>query len=315
MKMLTSDFIFDFHSRYKFLKYRILTETRGENCFIDKDDVKESLLFFSKHFQDVIEGCIYLWGPSEQKYLNNLLEHEDLTEIFDYDIPLFVFSDGGRPSEEFLKKCDENELPVLSFEESVSDLKKYLLTFLEDKFAPQTVVHGDLIEVFGIGILITGESGIGKSETTLELVQRNHRFITDDMVVIKRMSGNFLFGSGSKIAPYFMEIRGIGIIDIAKLFGVSAVRNKKRVQMEIHLEMWKQEKKYDRIGIIGKTTEILGINIPYVIIPVKPGRNIPSIIETAALNFRLKQLGINSAFEFNNKLRDWMKKEKNMLFL
>jgi len=252
-------------------------------------------------------GIILLFGPSEFTYFKKINSYEPLTQI---EIPLIIFSDGSIPDARFVDFCDAHDICVTVFNLTELEIKKLFLVYLEDKFAPQAVLHGDFIEVFGVGILITGNSGIGKSETTLELIHRGHRLIVDDLVTIKKMSGNFLFGYGSKIAPHFMEIRGVGIIDISKLYGIGVVRDKKRVELQVHLEEWDKKSQYDRTGLLEKSVEILGLNIPYILLPIKPGRNIPTIIETAAMNYRLRKMGVNSVVEMNQKLKQWLKLEK-----
>jgi HPr kinase/phosphorylase len=177
-------------------------------------------------------------------------------------------------------------------------------------FAPKEIIHGVLVEVFGVGVLILGESGVGKSEAALELITHGHRLITDDRVEIRCVSGNILLGSGAdKVIGHHMEIRGQGIINIAHLHGVSAIRDKMEIQLVVHLENWDANKNYDRLGDLNVTTEILGVKIPYLEIPVKPGRNIPILIETAAKNERLKEMGYFSAKEYNQNVLKWLESE------
>ena len=176
-------------------------------------------------------------------------------------------------------------------------------------FAPKQSVHGVLVEVFGIGVLIMGDSGVGKSETALALVERNHRLVADDLVEIRRVGGNILIGKGTGVSSHHMEIRGLGIINITHLFGVGAIRDKKQIQMAVRLEDWDPEKNYDRIGAEENFMEILGVQVPYNVIPVKPGRNIPVIIETAAMNERLKKMGYYSAKEFSKNVMRWLETE------
>jgi HPr kinase/phosphorylase len=166
------------------------------------------------------------------------------------------------------------------------------------------------VEVYGQGILLTGESGVGKSETALELIERGHRLVADDVVEIRRVNGNMLIGTGAnKIIGHHMEIRGLGIINVTHLFGIGAVRDRKQIQLVVNLEDWDNNKSYDRIGTEDIYTEILGVKIPRLDIPVKSGRNIPIIIETAAMNERLKQMGYNAATEFNQNIMKWMESD------
>jgi HPr kinase/phosphorylase len=174
-------------------------------------------------------------------------------------------------------------------------------------FSPRQTVQGVLVEVYGLGILIQGDSGVGKSETALELIHRGHRLVADDVVEINCINGNTLMGAGAnKIIGHHMEIRGPGIINITHLFGVRAIRDRKEIQLVVELEEWDSNKNYDRLGAEDHTTEMLGVNVPILTVPVKPGRNIPIIIETAAMNERLKSMGYHSAREFNKNILKWI---------
>jgi HPr kinase/phosphorylase len=184
------------------------------------------------------------------------------------------------------------------------------MRILSNIFAPQKSVHGVLVEVFGLGILILGDSGVGKSETALELIERGHRLVADDVVEIHCVNGNILMGAGAnKIIGHHMEVRGLGIINVTHLFGVGAIRDRKQIQLVVNLEEWDSNKSYDRLGTDEKFEEILGVSVPKLEIPVKPGRNIPVIIETAAMNERLKKMGYNSAREFNQNILKWIESD------
>ena len=184
-----------------------------------------------------------------------------------------------------------------------------ILRALSTIFAPKTTLHGVLVEVFGIGVLLLGDSGVGKSESALSLIERGHRLIADDAVEIRRVSGNILMGTGAQVVSHHMEIRGLGIINITHLYGVGAIRDRKQIQLVCQLENWDPNKNYDRIGAEENTIEILGVHVPLVVIPIKPGRNIPVIIETAARNERLKKMGYHSAKEFNRNVQNWLETE------
>jgi HPr kinase/phosphorylase len=179
-----------------------------------------------------------------------------------------------------------------------------LTNFLESKLAPTTAVHGVLVDIYGVGILITGKSGVGKSETALELVKRGHRLVADDCVEIRQEAENTLIGNAPKLIEHLLEIRGIGIIDIMTLFGASAIRSFKRISMVIDLEIWDKNKTYDRLGIEEEKMKIIDTDLTKNTIPVRPGRNLAVIIEVAAMNYRLKRMGVNAAEEFSNRLND-----------
>jgi HPr kinase/phosphorylase len=177
---------------------------------------------------------------------------------------------------------------------------------LEGKLALSTTVHGVLVDVYGIGILITGQSGIGKSETALELVKRGHRLIADDAVEIRQVAENVLIGNAPELIKHLLEIRGVGIINVMTLFGAGAVRNVKKITVVVRLEAWQQDKQYDRLGLDEEKTKIIDTELPLVTIPVRPGRNLAVIVEVAAMNWRLKRMGYNAAQQFTNKLTETM---------
>jgi HPr kinase/phosphorylase len=225
-------------------------------------------------------------------------------------MPCCIFTHSLSPPPVFFKVAEEAQCPILQTDLGTADFSTRLMWILSEIFAPQQSVHGVLVEVYGLGILLLGDSGVGKSETALELIKHGHRLVADDVVEIHCVSGNILMGTGSnKIIGHHMEIRGLGIINITHLFGIGAIRNRKEIQLVVILEEWDSSKSYDRLGSEEKTMEILGINIPKLEIPVKPGRNIPIIIETAAMNERLKSMGYNAANEFNKNILKWIESE------
>ncbi len=269
-------------------------------------------LALSGFFDNFAYQRIQILGRGETAYLNKLeRENERVTlkKFFDYDIPCCVFTSNLRPNDIFMEIAEEAECPVLQTDLTSSEFTPRIMRVLSNVFAPKKLMHGVLVEVFGIGILIIGESGVGKSETALELIERGHRLVADDVVEIRRVSGNILMGKGAKVVSHHMEIRGLGIINITHLFGVGAIRDKKQIQLVVHLEDWDSNKEYDRIGSEESTMDILGVNVPYLLIPVRPGRNIPIIIETAAMNERLKKMGYYSAKEFNKNVMKWLESE------
>ena len=262
-----------------------------------------------------------MFGRGEQVYLAKLEAEHNLSSIetlFSYDIPCCVFCDEGHPSDRIIELAEESGTTILKTDLLSSDFSRRLYQTLDEVFAPTQTIHGVLVEVYGIGVLITGESGVGKSETALELIERGHRLISDDTVKLRNISDNYLIGMGENpLLAHHMEIRGIGIINLANLYGVGAIRDRKQVQLSIHLEPWDAKKNYDRVGESTLEDFYLGIPIPKVILPVKPGRNIPVIIETAARNERLKKLGYYSAKEFDQSVLKWLESEsvRNMYYV
>jgi len=214
------------------------------------------------------------------------------------------------PPPGFAEIAEKADCPILETDLVTSEFVMRLVRALSNVFAEQETIHGTLVEVFGIGVLILGDSGVGKSEAALELVERGHRLVADDAVEIRRVAGNLLIGHGAnKVLGHHMEIRGLGIINITHLFGVGAIRDNKQIQLICQLETWDPAKEYDRIGAEEQTKDVLDVGVPYLEIPVKPGRNIPIIIETAAMNERLKKMGYYSAREFNQSVMRWLDNE------
>jgi HPr kinase/phosphorylase len=255
---------------------------------------------------------IQIFGRGEMAYLERLAAEgrtETLQKLFSCEIPCCVFTHQQYPTDDFLKLAEETGCAVLQTDLTSSEFTTRILRVLSNIFAPKQSVHGVLVEVFGIGALLLGDSGVGKSETALALIERNHRLVADDLVEIRRVSGNILIGTGAGVSSHHMEIRGLGIINITHLFGVGSIRDKKQIQMAVRLEDWDASKNYDRIGAEENFMEILGVQVPYILIPVKPGRNIPVIIETAAMNERLKKMGYYSAKEFSKNVMRWLETE------
>lgn len=256
---------------------------------------------------------IQIFGRGETAYLHKLQSEkrqDSLTRLFSCEIPCCVFTHKLSPSEDFLTLAEKAGCPVLQSELPSSEFTSRVIRVLSNIFAPKESLHGVLLEVFGIGILIQGESGVGKSEAALALIERGHRLVADDLVEIRRVGGNLLIGKGAKLTSHHMEIRGLGIINITHLFGVGAIRDKKQIQLVVMLEEWQTGKNYDRIGEAENKLEILGVHVPSVLVPVKPGRNIPVIIETAAMNERLKKLGYYAAKEFSRSVMKWLETER-----
>lgn len=266
----------------------------------------------SGYFEEFSHESIQVFGRGEQQYLKKL-ESEDnlasLERLFSYPVPTCIFCDGGRPSLRFIEIAERSGCSVLQTALGSADFTRGLIQMLDEIFAETVTIHGVLVEVYGIGVLITGESGVGKSETALELIERGHRLISDDTVKLRNISDTYLIGSGENpLLAHHMEIRGLGILNLANLFGVGSIRDKKQVQLIVHLEEWDSNKNYERIGE-ELTETLLGITVTKLEIPVKPGRNVPIIIETAARNERLKKLGYYSAKEFDQSVLKWLESE------
>ncbi len=248
---------------------------------------------------------IQVIGRIEQAYLNSLKEdvaHERFEQIASHKVPCFVFTRGYQPCRGILRACIKNEVPVFKTDRGTADFISETMRWLRVLMAPKQTVHGVLIDVYGEGVLIQGDSGIGKSEAALELVKRGHRLVSDDAVEIRKVSDDTLVGLAPPITKDFIELRGIGIINVRAMFGVEAVKQTQNIDMVIRLEEFDNEKKYDRMGMDDNYTEILGNKVISYEIPIRPGRNIAVIVECAAVNNRAKKMGYNAPKEFMERI-------------
>jgi len=295
------------------LNLRCIAGRKGLGRQIEIPDINRPMGAIMGFFEDFAFQRIQLFGRGEVSYMQRL-DKDDKTETIEkmltYSMPCCIFTHNHTPHKEFIDIAENAQCPILQTNLGSAEFTARLMRILSRIFSPRQVVHGVLVEVYGLGILIQGDSGVGKSETALELIHRGHRLVADDVVEINSIYGNVLMGAGAnKIIGHHMEIRGPGIINITHLFGVRAIRDRKEIQLVVELEEWDSSKNYDRLGAEDHKIEILGVNIPKLSIPVKPGRNIPIIIETAAMNERLKSMGYHSAREFNKNILKWIESE------
>ena len=242
-------------------------------------------------------------------YLSKLDKKERIAKLSDFfkTQPSGVIYTSSLPVEkEIVALAEKYRVPLLRTSKSTSDFMAALIAFLNVELGPRITRHGVLVEVYGEGILLLGDSGVGKSETAIELLKRGHRLIADDAVEIKRVSATSLVGKAPEIIRHYVELRGIGIVDVRRLFGMGAVKDSEKIDLIINLEPWQEDKMYDRFGLDNNTTEILGINVPSIVLPVSPGRNLSVVIEVAAMNNRQKKMGYNTAEEFNKRLMESM---------
>ena len=258
---------------------------------------------FIEHFD---KDRVQIIGYVEQAYIATLTD-ERRDEVFDtllaQGIPCLVYSRGITPQDDVIDLCRRYQVPCLVSEKTTSDLMAEIIIWLKRRLAPMISVHGVLVDVAGVGVLIMGESGIGKSEAALELIKRGHRLVSDDIVEIRKVSDSRLVGTSPDITKYFIELRGIGIIDVKTLFGVQSVQDKQTVELVIKLEEWDKDREYDRLGLEDHYMEFLGNKIVCHAIPIRPGRNLAVIVESAAVNFRQKQMGYNTAQELYRRVQ------------
>ena len=273
---------------------------------ITLSDVNRPALQLNGFFEHFEQSRVEIIGMVEYANLQKKTEEEkkDLYEAFlSFDIPCVIFCRGFEPDAMFLETANRNGIPVLGTDQATSGFMAELINLLTEELAPCITIHGVLVDVYGEGLMIMGESGIGKSEAALELVKRGHRLVTDDVVEIRRINEHTLIGTSPDITRYFIELRGIGIIDVKTLFGVECVKEKQNIDLVIKLSDWKKENNYDRFGLEEEYTEILGNKVVCHSLPIRPGRNLAVICEAAAVNHRQKKMGYNAAQELYRRVQ------------
>ncbi len=264
----------------------------------------------------VVAGRVQVFGETEMAYLDSLdptLVDERLRHLFHYDVPVVFVTKEMDVDHQFLKTAKEYQIPVFRTSMGTGQFFQRLNPYLETALAPAVSLHGSLADVYGVGLLFVGESGIGKSECVLDLVERGHRLVADDLVFATRRGHDIILGHGHEVQRHHMEIRGVGIIDVKALFGIRAIRQQKRIEVVVQLEAWDDTREYSRTGLERETTVILGVTLPKVTVPLNPGKNITVISEVVAMNHLLKYAGIDPAMEFDQKLREAMRPVKEYL--
>lgn len=285
-----------------------------EKIEITTDDVNRPGLQLAGFFDYFEPQRLQIMGKAENAYVEQF-DEEKRTDIFEKlcatGIPAVIVTRNIEVFPELIKAAKKYDVAVLRTNEFTSSVTSALVASLKVSLAPRITLHGVLVELYGEGILILGDSGVGKSETAIELVKRGHRLIADDAVEIKRVSDRTLVGCAPEIIRHFIELRGIGIVDVRRIFGMGAIKETERVDMIINLEQWVEGKMYDRLGMDNQYTDILGLRIPSLTIPVRPGRNLAVIIEVAAMNHRHKSMGYNAAKELNERMMKSMGIQNN----
>lgn len=252
-------------------------------------------------------------GKVEMTYLESLPQPERqamLKRYFSYDLPCVIICRGMVAPKELLQEAAARDIAVYQTSMVTTRFFFTAINFLNRQLAPRITRHGVLVDVYGVGVLLTGDSGVGKSEAALELIKRGHQLVADDVVNICRVSDNRLTGECPEMVRHFMEIRGIGVIDIRAMYGISAVATSKTIDMVIHLEKWVEGKEYDRMGLVEETMTILGVKVPQQIMPVRPGRNLAIIIEVAARNHSLRRMGYSAAHELDRRFMEMMNRNR-----
>lgn len=289
------------------LKLELISGEEGINRPIMTSDLNRPGLEMAGFFEYYPAERVQLLGKTELTFYSQLStdqKRERMDRLCTDITPAIIVSRDLEIPEELIDASERASVPLIKSTLKTTRLSSRLTNYLESKLAPTTAMHGVLVDVYGVGVLITGKSGVGKSETALELVKRGHRLVADDCVEIRQEDENTLVGSAPELIEHLLEIRGLGIINVMTLFGAGAVRSYKRITIVMNLELWDPNKQYDRLGLDEEKIKIIDTELPRLTIPVRPGRNLSVIIEVAAMNFRLKRMGMNAAEQFTNRLSD-----------
>lgn len=289
----------------EFLLEKLFYLDEHDDVLIFTTDINRPGLQLAGFFEYFGTDRVQIIGKVEMTYLEQLeseARYKSLKLLFATGIPCVILARGMTPFPEMMQVARECNVPLLRTPEVTSRFSSNLIAYMNVELAPMETMHGELVEVYGEGVLILGESGVGKSETALELVKRGHRLVADDLVEVRRVSSKTLVGTAPEIIRHFIEIRGIGILDVKYLYGVGSVKMTESINLVVNMELWNPQKHYERLGAEELTTEILDIKVPSLTIPVRPGRNLAIIIEVAAMNNRQKKMGYNAAQAFTQKI-------------
>jgi len=302
-----------FEDQREELQLELLSESLASRAEITVADVHRPGMALMGFVENFLPERIQILAQTELTYLATLSPREvkeALDRLFQFTMPLIMVCKGLEIPPYLIKRANERHVPVLRTPLSTTPFIHSLTAYLDHVFAPSTTVHGSLVDVYGCGLLFTGKSAIGKSETALDLVERGHRLVADDVVTITRGHGDVLIGTGNQLLRHHMEIRGLGIIDVQSIFGIRSIRLKKRVEVQVDLRVWSDEDDYERVGLDEKQTEILGVKVPLVEVPITPGKNITVIAEVIALHYLVKAYGgYSPAEKLNQHMLEVMKRK------
>ncbi len=300
---------------YEQVKERFNLRLLNENADMERKITEQNLHRPGLALAGFVELFSYkrvqVCGNTEIHYLRSLTKKqrtEALGRIFQFEIPCIIITNNNKPSKELLEMATKKKVPIFLTKFTTTKLAYLISDFLDDQFAPRFSIHGSFIDVYGVGILFVGKSGIGKSEVALDLLERGHRLVADDVVLFTKKGEGILIGSGTQLVKHFMEIRGIGLIDVKEMFGIRAIRYQKRLEVVVELEIWDKKSNYTRTGLENETISLLDVEIPYIKLPILPGKNITVISEVIALNYLLKHYGYDAAVEFKKRLQERLQK-------
>jgi HPr kinase/phosphorylase len=297
------------------LQLESLTGETGLDRALPQPDIASPGLALAGYAERFVPTRLHVLGETEVSYLASLpdeIRRTTITNFFAFDLPCVIITKGQSPPEPMLTVAKERGIPVLRTRHKTAEFYRAIKPILEEAFAPRTTLHGSLADVYGVGLLFTGRSGIGKSECVLDLVERGHRLVADDAVIVTKRGNDVLMGHGHELAAHHMEIRGVGLIDVPSLFGIRAVRQQKRIEVVVHLEDWNSSSDADRTGLQRQETTILEVKVPKVVVPLNPGKNLTVISEVVAMSHLLRMTGVDTAAIFNDRLIRKMKEKRGL---
>jgi HPr kinase/phosphorylase len=309
---ITVDFFYR-ECKGRFNLKKISAKDINPNKIITDKDIHRPGLALAGYVDLFTYNRIQIFGNTEVKYLyqlNDKARYETLKKYFSFDVPCVIITNNNDVPTEFISLADDRDIPVFRTPYQTTRYSYFVSDFLDDQFSLQVVLHGSFVDVYGVGLLFCGKSGIGKSEIALDLIERGHRLVADDIVLISKKAESILMGSGTSLVKHFMEVRGLGIIDVRKIFGIRAIRFQKRVEVIVELETWDDKKSYDRTGLNYDISNILGLEVETINLPIFPGKNITVISEVIALNYLCKHYGYDAAKTFGERLNDQIKTNK-----
>ncbi len=295
------------------LKLRMLAGAEGMQRRIEVRHIYRPGLALAGYLELFSFERIQILGNTEIFYLRGLEDsarQETITKVMEFEIPCLIITNGNQPPVELLVQASERNIPLIGTSLTTTDLNHLLSDYLNDQFAPTISVHGSLVDVYGTGLLFTGRSGIGKSEIALDLVERGHRLVADDRVRIDKRAEGVLIGTAPEITRHIMEVRGVGLIDVKRMFGVRGMRIQKRVEVEVHLEEWDDSFEWERVGLDYESTSYLGVEVPLLRLPIFPGKNISMIAEVIALQIHLRVYGMNPAEDMQRRMTEEMNRRQ-----
>jgi HPr kinase/phosphorylase len=304
-----------FQDKNKDLELTQLTESLEGLVPITVSDINRPGLAMAGFVENFLVERIQVIGQTEVALLASLSpegRRESIGRLLQFQVPCIIIAKDLDVPHDLIKGAEAQQIPVLRTPMSTTPFIHELTAYLDDVFAMTTTVHGSLVDVYGVGLLVTGRAGVGKSECALDLVERGHRLVADDIVTVKRRHSNVLIGQANRTLSHFMEIRGVGLIDVQSIFGIRAIRFQKRIEVEVHLEDWDSKENYERLGLEDRRTNYLGVSIPIVTVPINPGKNLTVINEVIALNYLVKAYGFDPARDFDRRLSETMMKNKKL---